>query len=492
MTMKLKVKIIIITVLLSVQYSCNEWMELIPPSELIREEFWKTKEDVNAVLMGAYQSFASLDGSLFRYGEIRADMITYDNNLGNDERDVMEGNIYADNYMCNWSSFYRVINYANEIIKNAPLVQEIDNTYSDYELQSVMAEAYFIRGLAYFYLVRIFKDVPFALEPAESDDAEFYLPKTDGDEILQYIIDELKQNRIYATTDGYATLEEVKGRATKAAYDALIADIALWLFDYETCIEYVEKIQQNPEYTLMPSTKWFEIYYPGNSLEGIYEFQFDANLNQSNSLYGMTNRYSYSYDPSAKALEKFAFDYSSKELYRGEDASIKKYGEDDYIIWKYVGRIADGNTVRTSSETGSCNWIVYRYADVLLMKAEALSQLERYNEARQILDLIRDRADVGSSEIANTKRSFEDAILEERCLEFAFEGKRWFDLLRMGRRNNYERKADLIEIIVEKVPSTQKRILASKLTNPLGWYMPIAENELESNNALVQNPYYKF
>ncbi len=82
--------------------------------------------------------------------------------------------------------------------------------------------------------------------------------------------------------------------------------------------------------------------------------------------------------------------------------------------------------------------------------------------------------------------------MDERALELAFEGKRWFDLLRMGRRNNFARKEKLIEVIVRNVPSTQKRILAVKLTNPLGWYMPIYDVELERNKNLVQNPYYNF
>jgi hypothetical protein len=82
--------------------------------------------------------------------------------------------------------------------------------------------------------------------------------------------------------------------------------------------------------------------------------------------------------------------------------------------------------------------------------------------------------------------------LQERALELSYEGKRWFDLLRMGRRNNYARKDKLIEIIVSNVPSTQKRILATKLTNPQGWYLPIYEKEIERNKNLVQNPYYNF
>jgi hypothetical protein len=106
--------------------------------------------------------------------------------------------------------------------------------------------------------------------------------------------------------------------------------------------------------------------------------------------------------------------------------------------------------------------------------------------------MIRYRADVPALSLANTPTAFEDAILEERALELAFEGKRWFDLLRMGRRNNYERKSRLIQIIVSNVPSTQKRILATKLTNPLGWYLPISKLEIERNKNLVQNPYYDF
>ena len=93
-------------------------------------------------------------------------------------------------------------------------------------------------------------------------------------------------------------------------------------------------------------------------------------------------------------------------------------------------------------------------------------------------------------EIPNTAEAFEDAIMNERAKELAFEGKRWFDLLRLGRRNDYSRKNTLIEIIIEKVPATQKLILASKLTNPFGWYIPIEEDELERNSKLEQNPYY--
>jgi starch-binding outer membrane protein, SusD/RagB family len=489
--MRTKAKYFLISLVMLMQVSCNEYLDLQPPNGLIRDDFWKTKEDVEAVLMAAYESFATLDRMLFVFGEVRSDLIEGDNNQPRNEQLLMENNIYPDNSICSWADFYKVINYCNEVIKNAPVVREIDNTFTDFQMYSLMSEAYFLRSLSYFYLIRLYGDVPLILEPSESDDADFYLAKSTENEVLSQIVTDLETNRVYAPSGGFPTIAENKGRASKVAYDALLADIELWQFNYEKVLTHISSIEQNIDLVLMPSARWFEMFYPGNSLESIFEFQFDGEQNQNNGTYGLTQRNSNQYNPSQKSLEMFAFEFSS-EIVRGEDASIKKYGDDDYIIWKYVGMAPDGQTTRTGAEQFSANWIVYRLADVMLMKAEALSQLERYNEALTIINDIRERANVSLLSLANTRVAFEDAILHERSLELAFEGKRWFDLLRMGRRNNYARKDKLIEVIVSNVPSTQKRILAAKLTNPLGWYLPIYDTEIERNRNLVQNPYYDF
>jgi len=466
-------------------------MEQLPPQGLTREEFWKTKEDVESVIMGAYSIFASMDGNLFKYGELRGDMITGDVNMSLDDQKIMEGNIAPDNGLCDWRKFYQVINNCNEIIKFAPEVQKIDNTFSDYIMYTYLSEAYFLRSLSYFYLVRVFRDVPYVTEPTESDATPVFLTKTDGDVILDNITEDLQKIRIYATVDGYPTLTELKGRATKAAIDALLADISLWNFDYEAVIQHVSDIEASRKYELVPMAEWFTLFNPGNTTEGIFEFQFDDRVNRRNSIAGMTGHNSYNYDPSDHAIQVFSVKFADvPELYRGEEGSIHKYAENDYGIWKYVGNA--GRTTRPGSTANSANWIVYRYADVLLMKAEALSQLGRYNEALDIINAIRLRASVPLINPPSTAASYEDAIMNERSLELAFEGKRWFDLMRMGRRNDYKRKSEIIEIMVRNVPSTQKRILATKLTNPLGWYLPIWDQELERNKNLVQNPFYNF
>lgn len=475
------------------QYSCSkDWLELLPPGGLIKEEFWKSKEDVDAVLMSAYDAFAGLDRILFLHGELRGDLLQRGPNIPSREQNIMENNIYPDNNFTDWSSFYKIINYCNEVIKNAPLVQKIDNTFSDFQKQSFMSEAYFLRSLTYFYLVRIYHEVPLILDPSDSDNADFYVKKASEDEVLNQIVSDLKSNRDFAPSGSFITIEENKGRASKAAFDALLAEIALWRFQYQEALDNIQKIEVVEELELMPPGKWFEIFYPGNSLESIFEIQYDGDRNQGNRLWGLTQRNARQYLPSQKALEMFAFEFSI-ELVRGEDATIGKIGENNYIIWKYVGRAPDGQSFRSGNEAVSANWILYRYADILLMKAEALSQLGNYYEALRIINEdIRERANMPAQNIAFTPVAFEDAILEERARELAYEGKRWFDLLRMGRRNNFARKSKLIEIIVANAPSTQKRVLATKLSNPLGWYLPIYQTEIERNVNLVQNPYYDF
>jgi len=487
--MKSSVKYFLLTLLLITQLSCDSWLELIPPNGLIRNEFWKSKEDVEAVLMAGYETLGSMDRNLFLFGELRADMLEGDNNQSLNEQNIMENNIYPDNQFCDWGPFYAMINNCNEVIKNAPLVREIDNTFTEFKLKSIVAEACFLRSLAYFYLVRIYGDVPLITEPADTDEAEFYLPKISGDDVLIQIVDDLKKNRDFAPSGEFLTIAENKGRASKAAFDALLADIELWRFNYQEVLVHVQKIESTGNYDLMPSTRWFELFYPGNTLESIFEIQFDQSLDQPNNITGLFGRYNLQYDPSQKAFQLFGSEFAT-EIVRGEGSTITKFGEGDYGIWKYLGQDADGRSQRSGSDQNSANWIVYRYADVLLMKAEALSQLSRFDEALIILNDIRDRAGVARISLANSTTAFEDAILQERALEFAYEGKRWFDILRLGRRNDFARKEKVIEIIVSNVPSAQKRIMAAKLTNPLGWYLPVYETEIESNRNMKQNPYY--
>ena len=150
-------------------------------------------------------------------------------------------------------------------------------------LYGYLSEAYFLRSLSYFYLVRIFKDVPLVLEPTETDASNFYFPKTDGDEVLNQIRQDLENIRNYATIDGYATSRKSKDGQPKQQLMPCWRILHFGLLTMRHAYSYVQNIEASGKYVLMPSAKWFEIFYPGNSLEGIFEFQFDNSQNQTNN-----------------------------------------------------------------------------------------------------------------------------------------------------------------------------------------------------------------
>ncbi len=464
-----------------------DWLELLPPDGLVVDEYWQTKEDVEAVLMGAYQKFADMDENLFFYGELRGEMLKPAVWAPENQKQIMESNIYPTNPMCDWSGFYKIINYCNNVITLAPGVLEVDKTFTEFQLKNFQAEALFLRSLAYFYLVRIFGDVPYVASPTSDDNVDFYLPKSRGDSILMVVTSDLLAFEPTIATD-YPNFKEDRGRATKGAVNALLADIALWRFDYEECLTYIEKIEAMNKYFLMTSAKWFEIFLPGNSLESIFELQFDG-IGQNNTMYDVTFQWDL-YSSSEVAIEMMdpLTENEIKEAVRGKGTLAIE--SQDYRIFKYIGGAPDQKTYRSGADARACNFIIYRLADILLMKAEALSQLDRFAEAEIVLNQIRTRALVQTLDLSDSRIAYEDAIMEERARELAFEGKRYFDLMRMGRRNNFERKNDLIEVIIQQAPSTQKLVLASKLSNPLGWFLPILDVELEKNAKLVQNPYY--
>jgi hypothetical protein len=172
--------------------------------------------------------------------------------------------------------------------------------------------------------------------------------------------------------------------------------------------------------------------------------------------------------------------------------------ETTYILWKYVGTEGTPSTATGANASGyrmgnkesDAHWIIHRYPDILLMKAEALVQQGEFGQAVELINLIRTRALLEPIAEITNKNTLEDIILEEREKEFCGEGKRWFDLVRMGRRNNYERMNRFIEILSDNKSYEEAEIVRSKYSNPDSWFLPIHQDEIDQNNNLVQNPYY--
>ena len=110
--------------------ACSEWLQLEPESELTREEFWQSGDDVQAVVAGTYKELAGCVERLFKWGELRGDLIVPGQNISPDDRRIMDGFIYPENDLNRWNQLYRTINFANTVLKFSPIVVERDQTFT--------------------------------------------------------------------------------------------------------------------------------------------------------------------------------------------------------------------------------------------------------------------------------------------------------------------------------------------------------------------------
>ena len=163
--------IYIITVTSMLLSGCSDWLEVLPKNEQVTPNFWKSKEDVEAVLGSGYLYLRNATPILVDWGELRgASIYAYSNNK---KQKFQNFQITSNDALCSWSSMYKIINMANSVLSYAPGVQNKDDTYLKVSMNSHLTEAYYLRGLCYFYLVRNFRNVPLVLNPYIDDSAPF-------------------------------------------------------------------------------------------------------------------------------------------------------------------------------------------------------------------------------------------------------------------------------------------------------------------------------
>ena len=227
--------------------SCSDFLEIEPRDEIILEQFWNEKADVDGIVAGCYSALQSTDciKRMMVWGEFRSDNIGVGQNINNDENleNVLKENITAKNGYTTWDAFYTVINRCNTVIKYAPGVAASDPGYTQSELQANIAEVTALRSLAYFYLIRAFRDVPYSSVAFTDDDQEMELPATKFDDVLDSLVTSLEAvknmavKRYPVTTPIYQS-----GRITQDAIHAMLCEMYLWKKDYQKCIEYADKV----------------------------------------------------------------------------------------------------------------------------------------------------------------------------------------------------------------------------------------------------------
>lgn len=496
---------------------CKKWLDLKPQDGIVKEEFWKTKEQVKASVIGIYSSMMeystgsysqpsyvpSLAELLFVWGESRADNIATATASSADDIALVNVNIQATNVNANWKPFYRTINFCNTVIEKAPEVLTNDNTFTQAQLDNYLSEALTVRALMYFYLVRTFGDVPLKLDATLSDENINPIAKSTQAKILEQIVIDLKLAESKAVTT-YGDAASDKGRVTVYTINAILADVYLWMEKYSESVAECNKIINSGKFGLIRGANvtppvydyndsWFNtLYFNGNSNEGIFELQYS--VQRLNPFYGIHSSSvpSRRWTAAADLMDRvFTVDFTNDLNYdiRGDGASVRAATS---TVWKYVG--ATSTALRTLDQSFA-HWFFYRYADIMMIKAEALNELGQGQDALDIVYAIRKRANAldatDLSPSATDKNTIQDFILQERAREFCFEGKRWYDVLRNAKRKNYERLNILLNMVSISVPSNMQQSAQAKMKDLNSHYMPIYLYELQTNKLLVQNPFYK-
>lgn len=482
---------IVLSLLLSV-VSCNDYLNVIPENEQNSSSYWQSKEEVEAVLGAGYVKLRNAQERIYLWGEARGNGISFNSTtavLPSAAIKVRALDILLDNELSKWGDLYKVINMANSVIKYAPDVVNKDESFNQNVMNSFLSEAYFLRALSYFYLVRTFGNVPYVSEPYVDDESPYIIATTDGDKILENCMKDLTQSipaaKEYFPETTLSNPINTKGRATKWAIYALMADINLWLGNYTECVDNCNKIINSGRVGLLAGTSWFTNFYPGNSNESIFEIQYTYNLGQTNSFitWFSTNTY-YVASPYEISL------YEPTDI-RGKNASYKTT---NFSLWKYIGKLPDGSTARSSTNENDQNYIVYRIADVYLMQAEAYIMLGTETDLQKGVDninLIRNRAGVAGISVISDQQTMLTSLLSERQRELLGEGKSWFDILRIGKRDNYKYKELLTTQVLSVTGANAQAIIRSRLADVNSWYLPYHEDETAVNPLLVQNSYYE-
>lgn len=258
-----------------------------------------------------------------------------------------------------------------------------------------------------------------------------------------------------------------------------------------------------------------------NRAEILFELKFDGSINGNkgvSNLYGHSNDPGIVYVPEDLTLSDKTLKNTSKVYYKN-DYRLYSYTMSDgnaispnqqvssgapgglVRINKYVGENSPGNSatnkIREAGDKNDANWVIYRKTDVLLMKAEALTQIssasnpQNMYDAFQLVKAVNDRSKIVEKDSLTEVHDLsvlQDLILSERRRELAFEGKRWYDLVRVALRAN---STEPILFIADKLGGGAGQALRKKMQTINHLFFPIASSELNVNPLLVQNPVYE-
>ena len=474
------------------QLACSDMLTEQPRDRITTDAFFKTAADAKAALAATYRplSTQSLWGINLQWPLMAA---TDESRVGPEEENP---NIVAltqlawtttNPYIAGsnsaggaWGGLYQMITRANLVLARVP-----DITMDETQKSQMLAEAKFLRALGYFYLVRLYGDVPLVLTP---EDQAALGPRTpQADVFAQIVQDATEAEAVLPQSWGASD----KGRATQGAAEALLAEQYLWRGDWANAALFAKKIIDSGVYSLVPN--YIDAFLPGsqNRSEEIFAAQ-SSSVTGAPAIDIAAWEYPRNMNPNANGgwgtwqpLQSFIDSYPAGD-YRQEVSFFTSGIDPSGNIVTFLPHVYK---YRPTARPGQqdVNWPIYRYADVLLMYAEALNEQGQTPEAIGYVNMVRARARNGTG--AENRAAPADlptglsqadaraAIFDERKWELAFEGKRWFDLVRQGFTVFQTAEATDPTVIPENIQPTR-----------MVW--PIPQVQIDLNPQLTQNPGY--
>jgi hypothetical protein len=491
--MKRYIKYIFSLVIATGAVSCNEFLEE-NPNTLTTQADLSSIEAARAFLASIYGNVnvvATGSGgwggntlSLLEFMSGKADGVTQTDSFRFNLLTYDSQGFYIDTY---WSSLYQGILRCNVALQQIPEFTILT------EAQKIeyLAEIRAMRAFYYFYLVRMYGDVPMVLEPAVGL-ADVNTPRTP----VKQIYDEVILPDLLEAEKAPMPWRRANGEVSKGFIKALLAEVYLTYAGFPVNAgqaAYAESAKRSKELvdertTTFPLFKEYrEMLLPSNKNTGefIYQVQFDK-VNRNNPLTPVVL-------PTFAGISKYANEFGGLvpriEFIQSFDPNDKRIAEKQYFITEYNGKQLGGHyiykwfdKVAVDSDTRSeLNFSIYRMPDVMLMYAEASNKAEGSPNqlAIDVVNEIRARAELAPIGNLNSE-AFEKEVWNQRYFELSFEGKIWFDILRTRKVRN-----DITKEYDDFVGHTNVFGATFQENNLL---FPIPLREIQTNPSLTQNP----
>lgn len=439
----------------------NDFVDKQPITQVSTENLYKTQQDAEAVLVSCYDglqpdSYYGFDMLVF--GDVRSDnCFAGGDNADNFELATFNVNAINNTVSRSFSQMYSAINRANTIIGR---VAEMDsNVFTGNRQNEIIGEALFLRGLHYFNLVRLFGDVPLVItETTSLLPEDLNVTRNTEEEVYAQVLADLLQAQAFLPNQP-ADPE----RVAKAAAETLLAKVYLTLKDYENVDIWTNAVIQRGFVLLNDFENLFNQENKFNN-EVIFAVRYLGTIegNVFPELVLPTPEASFDFLKFNKPTPNSRTQFSASDNRRAT-SFLNRNGE--FFIYKW----RNGEAFQSADYT-----VLLRYADVLLMRAEALNQLGQSTEAVSLLNQIKNRAGLPDYGGDTDTAALDEAIFQERRLEFMYEGQRWFDLKRKG------------------FATVQEALEVGKDINVAEFelLLPIPQAELDRNPNLTQNPGY--